>query len=138
MAYRLKKPWSDGSTAIVYEPLELIAKLLPLMPSPRSNQVRFHGVLAPAATWRDVFVPVSPSSSRVKTKNYCWAELMMRVFEFDVLCCPKCRRPHAFGCDHHRPRHDPNHSCRHGPTGGFTTVGPYSDRYRYQGGSLKA
>ncbi|MEO1172000.1 MAG: hypothetical protein AAFX94_08095, partial [Myxococcota bacterium] len=31
IAYRLKRAWSDGTTEVVYEPHELIAKLIPLM-----------------------------------------------------------------------------------------------------------
>ena len=50
IAYQLKRRWSDGSTAIVYEPLELVAKLFPLIPPARKNMVRYHGVLAPASS----------------------------------------------------------------------------------------
>jgi Putative transposase len=58
--YRLKHPWRDGSTHVLFEPLELVAKLAALVPPPRFNLVRYHGVLAPAARSRPEIVPPSP------------------------------------------------------------------------------
>jgi hypothetical protein len=49
---RLKTPWKDGSTHIVYEPLDFIAKLAALVPRPHKNLVVYHGVLAANAAWR--------------------------------------------------------------------------------------
>jgi hypothetical protein len=57
--YRLKHPWRGGSTHVVFEPLELVAKLAALVPPPRFNLVRYHGVLAPAAHSRPEIVPES-------------------------------------------------------------------------------
>ena len=48
LLYRLKRRWSDGTLAMVFEPHELIEKLAALVPPPRLNLVRYHGVLAPA------------------------------------------------------------------------------------------
>ena len=91
IAYDLKRTWSDGSRAVVYEPLDFIAKLLPLLPPPGVNQIRFHGVLAPASSLRPDIVPAaaSPKQKRVPA-NYSWAEMMLRVFELDVLKCAQC------------------------------------------------
>jgi hypothetical protein len=36
---------------------ELIERLVPLIPPPRSHQVRYHGILAPGASQRDWIVP---------------------------------------------------------------------------------
>ena len=55
--YELKRPWSDGTQAFLFEPLELMEKLAALVPIPRANLVRYHGVLAPASTWRAAVVP---------------------------------------------------------------------------------
>jgi hypothetical protein len=52
LLYRLKRRWRDGTTHIVFEPLELLERLVALIPPPRANQVRYHGVLAPASRWR--------------------------------------------------------------------------------------
>ena len=52
LLYRLKRPWRDGTTHIVMDPLELLEKLSALVPAPRVHLVRYSGVLAPAAKWR--------------------------------------------------------------------------------------
>jgi hypothetical protein len=54
--YRLRHRWRDGTTHVVFEPLDLVARLAVLVPPPRANTVRYHGVLAPCAGWRDVVV----------------------------------------------------------------------------------
>jgi hypothetical protein len=115
LLYRLKRRWSDGTTHVIYEPMELMERLAALVPPPRFNMTRFYGVLAPAATFRPFIVPkdkaaIAPmhpgcpasietsetdateaKSKRIKQpRNYSWAQLMMRVFELDVLACPRC------------------------------------------------
>src|SRR5213592_2103865 len=57
LVYRLKRPWSDGTTDLVFEPQDFIAKLAALVPAPRVHLTRFHGILAPAAKWRPLIVP---------------------------------------------------------------------------------
>ena len=47
LTFRLKTPWSDGTTHLVLSPLERIEKLAALVPPPRLNLVRYHGILAP-------------------------------------------------------------------------------------------
>jgi hypothetical protein len=88
--YRLRKPWSDGSVAMVHEPLELLERLVALVPPPGFHRVRYHGLLARAAPERPEVVPYAPSTSIDKPKNYCWAELMKRAWDLDVLVCPRC------------------------------------------------
>jgi hypothetical protein len=44
--YQLKTPYRDGTTHVIFEPLDFIAKLAALVPKPRVNLTRFHGVLA--------------------------------------------------------------------------------------------
>jgi hypothetical protein len=112
LLYRLKRRWSDGTTHVIYEPMELMERLAALVPPPRFNITRFYGVLAPTATFRPLIVPndkttiapthqgcpakaATPITDAAKTdtkrsrqlKNYSWARLMMRVFELDVLSC---------------------------------------------------
>src|SRR5438067_1404724 len=48
----LKGEWSDGTTHLLFEPVELLEKLAALTPRPRINLVLYHGVLAPHARWR--------------------------------------------------------------------------------------
>ena len=57
LLYQLKKRWRDGTTHVVFEPLEFIAKLAALVPAPRVHLVRYHGVLAPGAPGRERIVP---------------------------------------------------------------------------------
>jgi hypothetical protein len=57
VVYRLRRPWSDGTSAIVFEPLAFLERLAALMPRPRAHLLTYHGVLAPAAQWRDRIVP---------------------------------------------------------------------------------
>jgi hypothetical protein len=45
----LKRAWSDGTTHLLFEPLEFLEKLAALTPRPETNLVLYHGVLAPHA-----------------------------------------------------------------------------------------
>jgi hypothetical protein len=110
LRYKLKRRWSDGTTHVIYEPMELMERLAVLVPPPRFNITRFYGVLGPAATLRPSIVPedktnIAPTHpgcpARIETSKtdaaetksergkkpriYSWAQLLKRVFEFDVL-----------------------------------------------------
>ena len=39
--YRLKTPYRDGTTDVVFEPLDFMARLAALVPTPRVNLTRF-------------------------------------------------------------------------------------------------
>jgi hypothetical protein len=168
LIYRLRHRWRDGTTHVIFEPLDLLAKLAALVPPPRFHMVRFHGVLASAARRRSLVVPKrpeGPGTARARAENgrhegcrsprksptspeastsarsdeseghrdgsrsstdeirsdgkcgptaplansargdaahgteakearrYAWAELMRRVFQVDVLECPRCGGP---------------------------------------------
>lgn len=47
--YTLKTPYRDGTTQVAFDPVDFIARLAALVPKPRVNLTRFHGVLACAA-----------------------------------------------------------------------------------------
>ena len=47
VAVKLKAAWRDGTTRLVFEPLEFLAKLAALTPRPEINLLLYHGVLAP-------------------------------------------------------------------------------------------
>jgi hypothetical protein len=96
----LKKPFSDGTTHIVFTPMELIEKLVALIPQPRMHMVRFHGLLAPNSKLRSKIIPKpkaksegdhgdvdNPNQSQRKIN---WAKLLKRTFNIDVLQCPLC------------------------------------------------
>ncbi len=92
----------DGTTHLVLSPLELIEKLAALVPPPRLNLVRYHGVLAPNARERKQIVPSLPvadeaniepaavSSPQARAQRFTWAALLARVFDVDGTLCPAC------------------------------------------------
>ena len=56
IVYGLRHRWRDGTTHVVFDPLDLVARLAALVPPPRANLVRYFGILAPCASWRDAVV----------------------------------------------------------------------------------
>jgi hypothetical protein len=66
VTYWLKEAWADGSTCVTFDPLDFVAKLLPLIPPPRANLIRYHGAWAPHAAIRKLVVPpASPASGQL-------------------------------------------------------------------------
>ena len=55
--YALKSAYRDGTTHVVFEPLDFMAKLAVLVPRPRTNLTRFYGVLAPNSRYRERITP---------------------------------------------------------------------------------
>jgi len=49
---RMRRPWHDGTRAILFEPHELIERLAALVPKPRINLLLYHGILGPSARLR--------------------------------------------------------------------------------------
>ena len=100
---KLKSPYRDGTTHLVMTGLEFMQKLAALVPRPRLNLIRYHGVLAPNAKWRSQIVPQvipdplsdhagedSPIPSAPK-QTISWARLLKRVFNIDMERCPNCQ-----------------------------------------------
>ena len=97
-------PASRPENPLVLSPFELLEKLAALVPPPRLNLVRYHGVLAPNAADRAQIVPgpeeevealAAPTSDGEPTPaqrrhRLAWAVLLARVFQFDVTECPAC------------------------------------------------
>ncbi len=89
---------SDGTISILLSPLELIEKLSALVPPPRQNTVRYHGVLAPHAKDRDKIVPADKETSEtsgdedVAPRKYrlSWSALLARVFQIQADVCSHC------------------------------------------------
>jgi hypothetical protein len=104
LLYRLKRRWRDGTTHMVFQPLELVEKLAAIVPPPRVHMIRYHGVLAPRAGCRREIVgalrfnpangkdPSDDASDCVHAPRRWtpWPKLMQRVFAIDVLECPRC------------------------------------------------
>ena len=43
----LKTPWSDGTSSILLSRMEIMERLVALIPPPRANQVLYHGIFVP-------------------------------------------------------------------------------------------
>ena len=51
---QLRQPWRDGTTDVVFDPVEFLGRLAVLVPRPRINLLLYHGVLGPrlaGLTW---------------------------------------------------------------------------------------
>lgn len=103
--YVLKTPYRDGTTHVIFEPLDFIAKLAALVPRPRANLTRYHGVLAPNSKLRVNVTPAKrgKGSSRQclqsankteslsdKHREMTWAQRLKRVFNIDITICERC------------------------------------------------
>ena len=110
----LRQPWRDGTTDVVFDPVDFLARLAVLVPRPRINLILYYGVLGPRAAWRPAVVrrqtpeggsgegqvteaPTArapeadtPETAQQRARGEHWAALMQRTFGFDVLACPRC------------------------------------------------
>jgi hypothetical protein len=102
--YQLKTPYRDGTTHVIFEPLDFIARLAALVPKPRVNLTRFHGVFAPNSRDRASVTPakrgkgakpfgleeeqeMSPTQRRAAMT---WSQRLKRVFGIDIETCAAC------------------------------------------------
>jgi hypothetical protein len=102
VSYRLKTPFRNGATHVIFETEDFIAKLAALVPPPRANLIRYFGVFAPASPLRRDIVPKpirqeNPKQGggdkpvNEKQRHYIpWAQLLKRVFRIDVEKCSRC------------------------------------------------
>jgi hypothetical protein len=102
VVYTLKTPYRDGTTQVAFEPVDFIARLAALVPKPRVNLTRYHGVLAPNHRWRGLVTPArrgkgikSISNAEVRTPAerhaaMTWAQRLKRVFNIDIEVCGRC------------------------------------------------
>lgn len=102
--YQLKTPYKDGTTHVIFEPLDFIARLAALVPKPRVNLTRFHGVFAPNSKHRALVTPAqrgkgsklkAPDEAQDQTPaerraSMTWARRLKRVFGIDIEACPAC------------------------------------------------
>ena len=104
IGYSLKTLYRDGATHVIFEPLDFIARLAALVPPPRLNLTRFHGVFAPNSPYRASITPAhrgrggrsakpEPAQDRTAPEQQAamrWAQRLKRVFQVDVETRPKC------------------------------------------------
>jgi hypothetical protein len=107
----LRYRWIDGTTHVVFDAVEFLARLAVLVPRPRINLILYHGVLGPRAAWRsevvqrdtstgggDAEVTEAPTAQAReaetaeaawrRARGQCCAALMRRTFGFDVWRVP--------------------------------------------------
>jgi hypothetical protein len=100
IAYKLKRPWPDGRTALVMPPVAFLRRLCGIIPPPRRHLVTYSGVFGPAAKHRAklralvpvcedaVTPPCSPTTAAPRVPGRLpWADLLRCVFADDVLQC---------------------------------------------------
>jgi hypothetical protein len=117
--YELKTPWHNGTTHIIFEPLDFmfrtngmsrahgcagatISRLVALVPKPRVNLTRFHGVFAPNSKHRALVTPAKRGKGKIprsldddttpaeRRAAMTWAQRLKRVFDIDVTTCCEC------------------------------------------------
>ena len=105
--YELKTPYRDGTTHVIFEPLDFMARLAALVPKPRVNLIRFHGVFAPNSHYRMTITSAKrgKGASKIGTVHLepeertpleqraamTWARRLKRVFNIDITECEKCK-----------------------------------------------
>jgi len=102
LLYKMKSQWRDGTTHVIFSPLDFIARLVALIPPPRMNMIRYSGCFAPnfkdrkfivkkkSAPKKDGEARKSDLPEKIKQERLRWAEMLKRVFQIDVTVCPKC------------------------------------------------
>jgi len=108
LRYELKTPFRNGTTHVIFEPLDFIARLAALVPKPRVNLTRFHGVFAPNSKHRAIITPsgrgqgskkkqaATDQDERSPAEHHAamtWAQRLKRVFNIDIEICEKCQGP---------------------------------------------
>jgi len=103
--YQLKTPYRDGTTHVIFKPLDFIARLAALVPMPRVNLTRFHGVFAPNSSYRARITPArrgrgshhtaradreEPPPPGERRAAMTWAQRLKRVFGIDIQTCAAC------------------------------------------------
>ena len=68
-----------------------------LVPKPRVNLTRFHGVFSPNSNLREYVVPQKPieeqEGPKPKAYSMTWTQRLRRVFATDIEKCEKCGGP---------------------------------------------
>ena len=98
ICYELKTPYRDGTTHVIFDPLDFISKLAALVPSPRVNLIRFYGVFAPNSQYRAAIIKktnITLSTVETKTESekkraMTWAARLKRAFNIDIKTCETC------------------------------------------------
>ncbi len=119
--YQLKTPYREslphersecfgyGTTHVIFEPLNFMARLTALVPKPRVNLTRFHGVFVgvphqPNSKCRALVTPAKRGKGNKREENcktgdcesanshaaMTWAQRLKRVFNINITTCEEC------------------------------------------------
>jgi hypothetical protein len=97
--YALKTPYRDGTTHVIFEPEDVIARLAALVPKPHAHLTRYHGVFAPASPDRARIVPKTRAAAADergevwatdRQRALTWAQRRKRVFAIGIKTCQRC------------------------------------------------
>ena len=97
----LKTAYRDGTTHVIFEPEDFIARLAALVPKSRAHLTRYHGVFVPASPDRARVVPGTRGvvsnegqggepSDTDRQRSLTWAQRLKRVFNIDIETCQAC------------------------------------------------
>ena len=102
VVYTLKTPYRDGTTQVAFDPVDFVARLAALVPKPRINLTRYHGVLAPNHRWRGLVTPAKRGKGVKRIANteirspaerqaaMTWAQRLKRVFSIYIEVRGRC------------------------------------------------
>jgi tRNA U55 pseudouridine synthase TruB len=101
--HQQKTSYRDGTTHMIFEPMDFISKLAALVPTPRVNRTRFRGVFAPNRKHRARVTPAKRGKGSHKLEvdqeeqtsvqrhvAITWAQRLKRVFNIDAETCRVC------------------------------------------------
>ena len=111
----LKSPWRDGTRALLFEPLDLLTRLVAAIAPPRFHLLRYFGLLSSHSKLRAEVVPAPPQDTTSLRPSLTigdqrplafvmdhapphagrkrWAWLLWHVHSADVETCAKCGGP---------------------------------------------
>jgi hypothetical protein len=123
----LRHRWTDGTTQLLFEPVELLERLAALTRRPRINLLLYNGVLGARSAWRsrlrarepDTPIAAGRAPTAVESsshhaaaipphKNWLWAELMQRSLASTSSRARAGGSARAYRA-HRRPKGDPTH-----------------------------
>ena len=96
--YQLKTPYRDGTTHVMFQPMDFVARLAALVTKPRFNLTHFHGFFAPSSKHFAQVTPAKrgrggqhaatrdreePTPLNAESKNV--AQRLTRVFGIDLV-----------------------------------------------------
>lgn len=94
---RYRRPRRDGTECAILDPMTFLSRLAALVPRPKRNTVRFHGVWGPNAHNRADAVPGHPEHDEDECgeapsdeDRQAWSSMLKQAHVSDIRRCPRC------------------------------------------------